>query len=72
MLGQYFITALYDAIGQDAYRGALRELYERYVRYEPPPTEEQVYQAFLKHTPPDREPALIDVYRRLHGAPFVG
>ena len=24
-----------------------------------------------KHTPPDRETAFLDVYRRLHGGPFL-
>lgn len=42
-LGQYFMTALWDAIGQDAYAGALWELYDRYVRYEPPATDKQVF-----------------------------
>ena len=50
----------------------MRELYERYLDYQYYPTEEQVYRIFLKHAPPDREAAFLDVYRRLHGGPFLG
>ena len=70
-LGQYFLTHLYDAIGLAAFSSAMRELYERYLDHQHHPTEEQVYRIFLKHTPPDREAAFTDVYRRLHGGPFL-
>ena len=68
-LGQYFLTHLYDAMGLAAFSSAMRELYERYLDYQYYPTDEQVYRIFLKHTPPDREAAFQDVYRRLHGGP---
>ena len=70
-LGQYFLTHLYNAIGLDAFSSAMREIYERYLDYQYHPTEEQVYRIFLKHTPPDREAAYQDLYRRLHGGPFL-
>ena len=68
-LGQYFLTHLYDAMGLAAFSSAMRELHERYLDYQHHPTEAQVYLVFLEHTPPDREAALQDVYRRLHGGP---
>lgn len=71
-LGQYFPTRLYDAMELAAFSSAMREIYERYLDYQYHPTEEQVYRIFLKHTPPDREVAFQDVYRRLHGGPFLG
>ena len=71
-LGQYFLTHLYDVMGLVAFSSAMREFYERYLDFEYHPTEEQVYHIFLKHTPPDREAAFLDVYQRLHGGPFVG
>ena len=70
-LGQYFLTHLFDTMGLAAFSSALRELYERYLDYQYYPTEEQVYRIFLEHTPPDREAAFIDVYRWLHGGPFL-
>ncbi len=68
-LGQYFLTHLYDAMGLAAFSSAMRELHERYLDYQHHPTEEQVYLVLLEHTPPDREAAFQDVYRRLHGGP---
>ncbi len=71
-LGQYFLTHLYDVMGLAAFSSAMRELYERYLDYRYYPTEEEVYRIFLEHTPPDRDAAFRDVYRRLHGGPFLG
>lgn len=70
-LGQYFLTNLFNTVGEAAFSSALRELYGSYLRFRPFPTEEQIYRVFLEHTPPDREAAFLDVYRRLHGGPFV-
>ena len=70
-LGQYFLTHLYDAIGLAAFSSAMRDLYERYLDYQYHPTEEQVYRIFLRQIPRDREAAFLDVYRRLHGGPFL-
>ena len=70
-LGQYFLTALFHTVGAAAFSAALGELYDRYLRFQPTPTEEQVYRAFRRHVPPDREAAFLDVYRRLHGGPFL-
>ena len=70
-LGEYFLTHLYNAIGKAAFSSVMRELYERYLDFDYHPTEEQVYRIFLKHTPTDREAEFLDVYRRLHGGPFI-
>ena len=70
-LGQYFLTHIYDAIGLVAFSSAMGELYERYLDYQFHPTEEQVYRVFLKHTPADRKAEFLEVYRRLHGGPFL-
>ena len=71
-LGNYFLNHLYDAMGLSAFSSAMREFYEGYLDHRHHPTEEQVYRIFLKHTPPDREAAFQDVYRRLHAGPFLG
>ena len=70
-LGQYFLTQLYDVMGLAAFSSAMRELYERYLDHQYHPTEEQVYRIFLGHAPTDRATAFQDVYRRLHGGPFL-
>ena len=70
-LGQYFLAHLYDAMGLAAFSSAMRELYKRYLDYQYHPTQEQVYRIFLKHTPPDREAAFQDLYRRHHGGPIL-
>ena len=49
----------------------MRELYELNLDYQYYTTDERVYRIFFKHIPPDREAAFLDVYRRLHGGPFL-
>ena len=70
-LGHHFLATLFNTIGEAAFSSAMRELYGLYLDYQPYTTDEQVYQTFLKHTPPDREAAFLGVYRRLHGGPFL-
>ncbi|MCY4625596.1 MAG: hypothetical protein OXC99_11440, partial [Chloroflexi bacterium] len=70
-LGRYLLTSLFNTIGADAFSSAMQEFYERYLDFQHHPTDEQVYRIFLKHTPADREEAFLDVYRSLHGGPFV-
>ena len=50
---------------------ALRELYLRSEHDDLSQTEEDIYRAFLKHTPPGLEDEFRDLYRRLHGGPFL-
>ena len=69
--GEYFLITLFNTIGEAAFSSAMRELYELYLDYQLHTTEERVYRVFLKHTPPDREEDFLDVYRRLHGGPFL-
>lgn len=70
-LGQYFLTNLFNTLGASAFSAALRDLYGLYLQLQFYPTEEQVYRTFLRHAPPDREAAFLEVYRRLHGGPFL-
>ena len=70
-MGHHFLSTLFNTIGEAAFSSAMRELYESYLDYQPPSTEEQVYRVFLKHTPPNSEAAFLDVYRRYHGGPFI-
>ena len=70
-MGHHFLAALFNTIGEPAFSSAMRELYERHLNYESYATDEQVYRIFLGHTPQDREAAFRDMYRRLHGGPFL-
>ncbi len=73
-LGQYFTTRLFNTVGEAAFSSALRELHLSYLNFRywsPPPSEEEAFRIFRKHVPPNRAPAFLDLYRRLHGGPFV-
>ena len=70
-LGLYLLTNLFTTMGEAAFSSAMRELYGMYLDYQYYATDEQVYRIFLKHTPVDREATFRDLYRRLHGGPFL-
>ena len=75
ILGEYLLLSLYFAMGESGLSGALQELYLRAAHGVPQrtgrlierPTELEVFQTFLKHTPPGREDAVRDAYRRIYG-----
>lgn len=76
ILGENFLHNIHFILGAESMSVALRELYSRYEVYlllDPvqPPSEEDIYDAFLMHTPPDRLEAFQDLYRRLHGGHFA-
>ena len=58
-------------MGEPAFSAALRELHTLYLAYEYYPSEERVYQAFLRQVPPERTAAFNDAWRQYHGGPFV-
>ena len=75
ILGEYLFLRLYFAIGENGLSAAVRELHWLATHVRPDrnaqgistPTDLQVFQIFLKHTPPGREDAVRDAYRRIHG-----
>lgn len=71
-LGQYFLTRLYNGIGEAAFSSSLRDLHQRFLEHRSPATEEQIYETFLRHAPSGRAATLIEIYRTLHGGPFLG
>ena len=79
ILGEYMVLSLYFAIGEPGLSAALREVYVTGHFFHPfplrhsqgYPSDLQLYQTFLKHTPPGREDAVRDVYRRIHGGPYI-
>ena len=70
-MGENLLFAVYDAIGEGAMSAAVRELYLQSRDSGQPATEEDIYRAFLKHTPYDKKEAFLDVYQRLHGGAFA-
>ncbi len=71
LIGEYFLIKLFNAMGEAAFSSVMREMYELYLDYVYYQTDEQVYRIFLKHTPPDREAAVIGLWRQIHGGPFI-
>ncbi len=78
-LGEYLLLNLFFTMGEPGLSAALRELYLTGHFFLPfpqrhstgYPSDLQAYQTFLKHTPPGREDAVRDVYRRIHGGPYI-
>ena len=77
-MGLHFLVALRETMGDEAWRSALRAFYLS-VGYRGlylsgwtgEPEDEEIYHVFLEHTPPHLVEAVKDVFRRLHGGPFV-
>ncbi len=77
-IGEYFLLSVYEDIGQETAVGALRELYVQtttqgdHLRggstYDSRSlTEQDIYETFLSHTPPDKRDEFNRLYERLHG-----
>ncbi len=77
IMGENFLLHAYYALGAESMSAALRELLSRNQDYllgeelVRPPTEEDIYDTFLEHTPADRKETFRDLYRRLHGGAFA-
>ena len=76
-LGASFLLGMYLGLGQEVVRSALLGLWvENRIEGSIVPiervTEEDIYQAFLSNTPPDKREEFRDLYGRLHGGPTSG
>ncbi len=69
-LGAYLFMSLLDLWGEAALTSALSELYLTHESNQGL-TEEPVYQLLVRHTPPGLEEATRDLFRRIHGGPFI-
>ena len=70
-LGEFFLTNLFEMLGKEAFGAAIRELYllsRSQLRWV---TEEEIYQAFLDHTPARELRAFQYLYERWHGGAFL-
>ena len=77
-MGENFLLAVFDLIGEEGMSSALRELYLSNREFSETSgssgqyaSEERIYSVFLNHTPPGLQEAYRDLYRRLHGGPYA-
>ncbi len=76
-MGENFLIRVYETIGKEATAAALRELHRPAQGYFPafetdvPPSEEDIYDTFLRYTPTHLKDAFISLYRKLHGGAFA-
>ena len=78
-MGENYLLNVFMTVGEEAMSSALRELYLLDREHDRTgdsgqgrrATDEAIYDAFLKHAPTDRKEAFRDLYRRLHGGPYV-
>ncbi len=78
-MGMHFLLVLHGVMGKEAWLSALKEFYLEYVLGEASRptssagnlTDEEIYRVFLSHTPPELVEDVKDVFRRLHGGPFI-
>ncbi len=69
-LGEKFFLGMYEALGPEVVAAAMRDL-QPAALFVVGPDEDQIYNAFLSNTPPEKEEAFMAVYRRYHGGPVV-
>ena len=69
-MGVHFLIMLTLTLGEEASSAALKELYVQGRTEGQGASEEEVYRAFLKHTPPGLEAEFRALYRRLHGGTY--
>ena len=69
-IGESFLHGMYNALGGEAVSSALLELSAKPGTRNWPPTESDIYHAFLSNTPPEKRDGFPGLYRRLHGGPI--
>ena len=72
LLGRQFLRGMYRALGHGVVTSALWELYEIGKATEKGVTEDEIYQTFLKNTPPLQQDEFRHLYHSLHGRPIPG
>ena len=75
-MGFHFLVTLRETMGDEAWRSALKMLfldagYLGLYLLSPDFDDEEVYRVFLEHTPPHLVDAVRNVFKRLHGGPFI-
>ena len=70
-LGEFFLTNLFEMLGEEAFGAAIGDLYLLSRSERRRVTEEEIYQAFLEHTPAKRIRGFRYLYERWHGGSFL-
>ena len=70
IMGEHILISLSLTLGEQVTSSALRDLYVLHRTEGRPVREEEIYRAFLKHTPPGLESEFRALYRRLHGGTY--
>ena len=71
-LGENLFLKLYQTLGADPFSAALKELNQLAKQGEDPITENEIYQAFLRHTTEATVGKFQELYADLHGGDFQG
>jgi hypothetical protein len=69
-LGEFFFLNLYETMGHDPFTAVFKEIYQLSIAESRPITEEEIYGAFLDHTPADRVVDFKELYDSRHGGKF--
>ncbi len=70
-LGEYFLTSVFEMLGEEAMSSALREFYVLSDEGRLWMSGETIYRTFLKYTPEGLEEEFRELFRRLHGGPYA-
>ncbi len=79
LYGRMLLYRLFTTLGEERMSLAMRDLYALAERDGerknaagiPTPSDKDIYQSFLRHTPPDRRDEVRHWYNLIHGGPFV-
>src|SRR5688572_11206229 len=69
-LDEFLFLGLYETMGPGPFREAWKDIYLLTQLKESPVSEEEIYQAFLRHTPADQTSSFKELYQRWHGGNF--
>ena len=76
-MGENLLLNLLEIMGEEAMTSVFNELYVLSgghvpaLRFSTPPSEVEIYEAFLKHTPPEHQEEVRELFRELHGGDFA-
>ena len=77
ILGEYLLRELKDVLGKNAMSSAMNEIYVvsgghvPALRFSTPPSEEEIFEAFMKHAPAQRRGEVRELFQTLHGGDFA-
>ena len=76
-MGESLLHELVEIMGEEAMSSALNEIYVSSgghapaLRFSTPPSEEEIFEAFMRNTSTQRQGEVRDLFQRLHGGDFA-